>query len=130
MVPDKKSPQSQAVAQKTLLAAKQNIQQARAQVDGRVQALEAQAGARTASDAVLHALRPFFDQQQLPYAKWIMSWDVRGNEPSADAVVSSDRLTAQFRLCVDNHRQPIRVDQLADSVIVHMMKKGLLGKAK
>jgi hypothetical protein len=130
MVPDKKSTQTQGVAQKTLLTAKQTIQQARAQIDGRVQALEAQAGAGTASDAVLAAMRTFFDQNQLPNAKWIMSWDVRGNEPSADAMSASGRLTAQFRCDTTGHRQPVRVDQLADGVVVHMMKKGLLGKAK
>ena len=130
MVPDKKGAQTQGVAQKTLLTAKQTIQQARAQIDSRVQALEASAGAGTASDAVLHALRPFFDHSQLPNAKWIMSWDVRGVRPQADAVAASGRLSAQFRLVADQWRQPIRVDQLADAVIVHMMKKGLLGKAK
>ena len=130
MVPDKKSAQAQGVAQKTLQAAKTAIQQARAQVEGRVSALEAQASAGTANDAVLAALRPFFDHQQLPNAKWIMSWDVRGTEPQADAVATSGRLQAAFRLAVDPYRQPIRVDQLAEAVIVHMMKKGLLGKAK
>ncbi len=130
MVPDKKGAQAQAVAQKTLQAAKTAIQQARAQVEGRVSALEAQASAGTAADAVLAALRPFFDHHQLPNAKWIMSWDVRGAEPQADAVSTSGRLQAAFRLAVDPYRQPIRVDQLAEAVIVHMMKKGLLGKAK
>ena len=130
MVPDKASPQSQSVAQKTLAAAKTSIQQARALVDGRVQALEAQAGAGTASDAVLHALRPFFDHHQLPSTKWIMSWDVRGHEPRADAVATAGRLSASFSLQLDSLRGPIRVGDLADSVVVHMMKKGLLGKAK
>lgn len=130
MVPDKKGAQTQAVAQKIVQTAKQAIQQSRAQIDGRVQALEAQAGAGTTSDAILHALRPFFDHNQLPNAKWIMSWDVRGAEPQGDAMAASGRLTASFRLNIDSVRQPIRVDQLADAVIVHMMKKGLLGKAK
>jgi hypothetical protein len=130
MVPDKKIAQAQGVAQKTLQTAKLAIQQARAQVEGRVSALEAQASASTASDAVLHALRPFFDHHQLPNAKWIMSWDVRGAEPAANAVATSGRLMTTFSLQVDPYRQPIRVDQLAESVIVHMMKKGLLGKAK
>ncbi|HTR54085.1 MAG TPA: hypothetical protein VMJ10_25505 [Kofleriaceae bacterium] len=128
--PDRKSPHAQGVAQKTLQTAKAAIQQVRAQVEGRVQALEAQAGAGTAGDAVLHALRPFFDHHQLPNAKWIMSWDARGNEAAADAVATAGRLQASFRLQVDHFRQPIRVDQLADAVVVHMMKKGLLGKAK
>ena len=79
---------------------------------------------------MLNALRPFFDHNQLPKAKWIMSWDVRGAEPQADAVATAGRLQAQFKLPLEQWRQPIRVDQLADSVIVHMMKKGLLGKAK
>jgi hypothetical protein len=59
-----------------------------------------------------------------------MSWDVRGNEPAADSVMTAGRLTANFRLQVDQFRQPLRVDQLAEGVVVHMMKKGLLGKAK
>lgn len=130
MVLDKQSPQAQGVAQKTLAAAKTNIQQARALVDGRVQALEAQAAAGTASDAVLAALRPFFGHCQLPNTKWIMSWDVRGAEPRADAVATSGRLMASFSLKLDTFRTPIRVGDLADSVVVHMMKKGLLGKAK
>lgn len=130
MVPDKKAMQAQGVATKTLQTAKTALQQARAQVEGRVTALEAQASASTASDAVLHALRPFFDHHQLPNAKWIMSWDVRGAEPVANAVATSGRLMATFTLVPDPYRQPIRVDQLAESVIVHMMKKGLLGKAK
>lgn len=130
MVPDKRAAQAQGVAQKTLQTAKLAIQQARAQVEGRVSALEAQASASTASDAVLHALRPFFDHHQLPNAKWIMSWDVRGAEPVANAVATSGRLMATFSLVVDPYRQPVRVDQLAEAVIVHMMKKGLLGKAK
>src|SRR5687767_4738873 len=91
MVPDKGGAQTQAVAQKIVQGAKTAIQQARAVVDGRVQALEAQAGAGTAADAVLHALRPFFDHHQLPNVKWIYSWDVRGAEPHADAVAASGR---------------------------------------
>ncbi len=130
MVADKKTQQTQGVAQKTLQAAKAAIQQARAVVESRVQALEAQGSARSASDAVLHALRPFFDHCQLPNAKWIMSWDVRGAEARADAMATSGRLTASFTLAIDQFRAPIRVDQLADGVVVHMMKKGLFGGAK
>ena len=127
---DKKSSQATQVAQKTVLAVKQTVQASKGQIESRVSALEAQASASTSSDAVLQALRPFFDHNQLPSAKWIMSWDVRGAEPAADAVMSSGRLTANFRLQVEQFRQPIRVDQLAEGVVVHMMKKGLLGKAK
>jgi hypothetical protein len=129
-LPDKKSAQANQAAQKTLLAAKQLIQVSKGQIESRVSALEAQASASTSSEAVMQALRPFFDHNQLPSAKWIMSWDVRGAEPSADAMMSAGRLIANFRLQVEQYRQPIRVDQLAEGVVVHMMRKGLLGKAK
>ena len=128
MVNDRSS--AQEVAKKTLQGAKLAIAQARTQVEGRVAAADASSLARTAADAVLAALRPFFDHQQLPNAKWIMSWDVRGAEPQADAVATAARLSASFRLQVDSFRAPIRVDQLADAVVVHMMKKGLFGGAK
>jgi hypothetical protein len=130
MAADKKGAHVQAIATKVMQTAKSAIQQSRTQVEGRVQALDAQAGAGTAADAVLHALRPFFNHHQLPNAKWIMSWDVRGHEAQADAVATAGRLQASFKLQVDHYRTAIRVDQLADAVIVHMMKKGLLGKAK
>src|SRR5690348_16866701 len=61
MVPDRKSQQTQTVAQSALNQAKDSIRHARVQLEGRVAALVAQAAAGTASDAVLHALRPFFD---------------------------------------------------------------------
>jgi hypothetical protein len=95
-----------------------------------VHALEAQASAATAADAVLHALRPFFDHHQLPSTRWVYSWDMRGTEARAEATASAARLTAQFVCTVENYRAPIRVGDLAEGVIVHMMKKGLLGKAK
>src|SRR5258705_1778453 len=129
MVPDRKGAQTQTVAQKIVNTAKDAIRLSRTQVEGRVQALEAEAGAGTAADAVLHALRPFFAHHSLPNAKWIMSWDVRGNDVHADAVMTSGRLTASFVLQVDALRNAIRVGALAESVVVHMMKKGLLGKA-
>jgi hypothetical protein len=88
------------------------------------------AAPRTAADALLKALRPFFEEQQLPNAKWIMSWDVRGAEPSANAVATAGRISASFTLAPDPYRAPIRVEQLSDGVIVHMMKKGVFGKAK
>lgn len=129
-VPDRKGAQTQTVAQKILNTAKDSIRLARTQVEGRVQALEAEAAAATAADAVLHALRPFFDHHQLPNTKWIMSWDVRGPDARADAVATAGRLTARFLLQVESMRGPLRVGDLADGVVVHMMKKGLLGKAK
>jgi hypothetical protein len=129
MVADKGA-QTSEVAKRVVQTAKAAIQQARGVVDGRVQALEAQASAGTAADAVRHALRPFFDQHQLPNAKWIYSWDARTGEPRADARATAGRLTASFSCSSDNHKSPIRVGDLAENVIVHMMKKGLLGKAK
>ena len=62
-------------------------------------ALEAQASASTSSEAVMQALRPFFDHNQLPTAKWIMSWDVRGDEPSADAVIRSRPVDRELPTC-------------------------------
>ena len=79
---------------------------------------------------MLKALRPFFEEQQLPNAKWIMSWDVRGAEPSANAVATAGRIAASFQLSPDPYRAPIRVEQLSEGVVVHMMKKGVFGKAK
>ncbi len=91
---------------------------------------EAQASPRNSADAVVQALAPFFNEHQLPKSTWIMSWDVRGNEPSADAVAAAGRIQAAFALAPDPYRAPIRVEQLADGVIVHMMRKGVFGKAK
>ena len=128
---DRRSAQAQAVAQKVVQLARQSIQQARTQVEGRVTALEAQAGAGTAADAVLHALRPFFDHHTLPNTKWTFAWDARGTEATAEGVATAGRLTASFSFAVGGTwRMPVRVDQLAEAVVVHMMKKGLLGKAK
>jgi hypothetical protein len=92
--------------------------------------MEAQAAPKTASDAVLKALRPFFEEHQLPNAKWIMSWDVRGAEPSANAVATAGRIAASFSLVPDPFRAPIRIEQLSEGVVVHMMKRGVFGKAK
>jgi hypothetical protein len=125
-----KANNAQLVAQKLAGAAKSFIAEAKSQVDSRVRQMEAQASGRTSSDSVLKALRPFFDDHQLPKATWIMSWDVRGNEAHADAVATAGRITASFSLTPDPYRGPIRVEQLAEGVIVHMMKKGVFGKAK
>jgi hypothetical protein len=126
----KKPGLTQQVSQKINAGVKTAVAEARRQVEGRVAATEAQAAPKTSADAVLKALRPFFEDQQLPNAKWIMSWDVRGNEPSANAVASAGRISAAFQLAPDPYRAPIRVEQLAEGVIVHMMKKGVFGKAK
>ena len=127
---DKKAAITQTVAQKIAASAKQLIVEAKRQLETRVQQLEAQAGPKTVSDQVLMALRPFFDSHELPKSTWIMSWDVRGTEPSADAVASAGRLAAAFTLSPDPYRAPIRVEQLSEGVVVHMMKKGMFGKAK
>lgn len=125
-----KANSAQLVAQKLAQSAKSFIVEAKSQVDTRVRQMEAQASGRTSADSVLKALRPFFDEHQLPKAVWIMSWDVRGAEAHADAVATAGRIVASFQLTPDPYRGPIRVEQLSDGVIVHMMKKGVFGKAK
>jgi hypothetical protein len=111
-------------------AAQQAVQQARQAVESRVTAMERQASPQTAADSVLEALRPFFDSHQLPKAQWIMSWDVRGVEPRANAIATAGRLVATFELATEPYRGPIRVEQLTDHVVVHMLKRGVFGKAK
>jgi hypothetical protein len=128
---DSKKPSlTQQVSQKITQSVKAAVIEARRQVEGRVAQTDAMAAPKTAADSVLKALRPFFEEQQLPNAKWIMSWDVRGAEPSANAVATAGRISASFTLAPDPYRAPIRVEQLSDGVIVHMMKKGVFGKAK
>jgi hypothetical protein len=127
---NKKPSLTQQVSQKITASVKSAVAEARRQVEGRVAATEALAAPKTSSDAVLKALRPFFESHQLPNAKWIMSWDVRGAEPSANAVASAGRIAASFTLSPEPYRAPIRVDQVSDGVIVHMMKRGVFGKAK
>jgi len=126
----KKPSLTQQVSQKISAGVKTAVTEARRQVEGRVAATEALAAPKTATDAVLKALQPFFEEQQLPNTKWIMSWDVRGAEPSANAVATAGRISARFLLMPDPYRSPIRVDQLSEGVIVHMMKRGVFGKAK
>ncbi|HEY0985609.1 MAG TPA: hypothetical protein VGD80_01105 [Kofleriaceae bacterium] len=127
---NKKPSLTQQVSQKLTVGVKTAVTEARRQVEGRVAQTEALAAARTAADGVIKALRPFFEEQQLPNAKWIMSWDVRGAEPSANAVATAGRISASFALAPDPYRAPIRVEQLCEGVVVHMMKKGVFGKAK
>jgi hypothetical protein len=129
-VDNKKPSLTQQVSQKISAGIKTAVAEARRQVEGRVAQTEAAAAPKTSSDAVLKALKPFFEEQQLPNAKWIMSWDVRGAEPSANAVATAGRISASFSLAPDPYRAPIRVEQLAEGVVVHMMKKGVFGKAK
>jgi hypothetical protein len=121
---------SQQVAQKIGAGVKTAIGEARRQVEGRVAATEALAAPKTSADAVVAALRPFFEEQQLPNARWITSWDVRGAEPSANAVATAGRISASFELSPDPYRAPIRVEQLSEGVVVHMMKRGVFGRSK
>ena len=127
---DKKPNTTSAVAQKVASLAKSSIAEAKTQVEGRVRNAEAQAAPHTCANAVVQALAPFFNEHQLPKSAWIMSWDVRGQEPAADAVAAAGRIQAAFTLAPDPYRAPIRVEQLAEGVIVHMMRKGVFGKAK
>jgi hypothetical protein len=126
----KKPSLTQQVSQKITAGVKTAVAEARRQVEGRVAATDALAAPKTAADAVLKALRPFFEERQLPNSKWIMSWDVRGLEPSANAVATGGRISASFSLAPDPYRAPIRVEQMTDGVVVHMMKRGVFGKAK
>ncbi len=127
---DKKVATTHAVAQKIAQLAKSQISEAKVQVNAHVRGLDGAASPRSAADAIVKALRPFFNEHQLPNTQWIMSWDVRGGEPQAAAVGTAGRITASFVLAPEPYRAPIRVDQLSDGVIVHMLKKGVFGKAK
>jgi hypothetical protein len=128
---DKQKPSlTQQVSQKITSGIKAAVQEAKRQVEGKVAQTEAAAAPKTATDAVMKALRPFFEEQQLPNAKWIMSWDVRGSEAAANAVATAGRISASFSLAPDPYRAPIRVEQMCEGVVVHMMKKGVFGKAK
>jgi hypothetical protein len=127
---DKKPTVTGQLATKLGTTIKQSIAETKKQLESRVASVEAQASPKTSADAVIRALDEFFAQHQLPKAQWIMSWDVRGNEPQADAIATCGKLQAAFSLSLEQFRGPIRVEQLADGVVVHMMKKGVFGKAK
>ena len=120
----------QGLAQKISAAAKQTITATKQQLDQKVAQYENAAAPSTVAAAVLKGLGSFFAEHQLPNSRWIMSWDVRGAEATAHAIATAGKLAAQFSLATDNWRQPIRVDQLAEGVVVHMMKRGVFGKAK
>jgi hypothetical protein len=128
--PDKKPGVTQTVAQRIAAGAKQAVAEARQQLENRVRQLENQALPNTVGDAIVKALRPFFDAHQLPKSAWIMSWDVRGAEPAADAVCTAGRISAAFALSPEPFRTPIRCETLSEGVVVHMMRKGVFGKAK
>jgi hypothetical protein len=129
---DKKPPTSitAQLADKLGATVKATIADSKKQIEARIAQTEAQAAPRTAADGVVKALGPFFEVHTLPKTAWIMSWDARGTEVAADAVATAGRLAASFSLAVDSYRSPIRVDTLAEAVVVHMMRKGMFGKAK
>ncbi|MEO7092291.1 MAG: hypothetical protein ABI175_03505, partial [Polyangiales bacterium] len=81
LLPGPKPSLTQQVAQKIAATTKQTIADTKKQIDARVLQHESAAMPKTSSEAVTKALRPFFDEYQLPKAAWIMSWDVRGAEP-------------------------------------------------
>jgi len=102
------------------------VTDARRQVESRVTATESLAAA-DGRRRRHQALRPFFESQQLPNAKWIMSWDVRGTShpptrrhrrPDLRDIPPPPIRTAR----------PIRVEQLSDGVIVHMRRRAGVGK--
>jgi hypothetical protein len=126
----KNATQVLAAVQKIAATHKQVLAAARQGVEQRVAQIENSASPKSVADGIVAALRAFFDAHQLPNAQWIMSWDVRGAEPHAHAIATAGKLAAAFSLAPDPWRAPIRVDQLTDGVIMHMMKKGVFGKAK
>ncbi len=118
------------LADKLVGTVKATIADTKKQIEARIAQTDGQAAPRTAADGVVKALGAFFEAHTLPKAVWIMSWDARGAEVAADAVATAGRLAASFSLAVDSYRAPIRIDTLAEAVVVHMMKKGMFGKAK
>ena len=60
-----------------------------------------------------------------------MSWDVlRGSAVQADAQATAGKLVAMFSLGIESFLAPIQVQTVADAIVVHMMKRGVFGKAK
>src|ERR1043165_4322964 len=90
---DSKKPSlTQQVSQKITASVKAAVIDARRQVEGRVAQTDAMAAPKTAADPVLKALRPFFEDQQLPNPKGLLAWDCRGAEPAANAVATAGRI--------------------------------------
>lgn len=129
---ERKQSPTTAVADKLAATAKAALAESRRQIDARTHQLDSAALGKTAADAIVRALAPFFEAHQLPTSTWIVSWDARGAEVAADAQASSGKLVAMYSLTPDPYRAPIRVDTLpgAEAIVVHMMKKGMFGKAK
>ncbi len=131
LLPDKKiAGATHQVAEKLTAAAKGAVAEARRQVEGRITQLETAAAPKTSTDGIVRALAPFFEGHELPKSTWIMSWDARGAAVQADARATAGKIVAMFSLGIESFAQPIRVETIAEAVIVHMMKRGVFGKAK
>ncbi|MEZ4359079.1 MAG: hypothetical protein R3B48_02790 [Kofleriaceae bacterium] len=122
---------AQATAHKIVSATKQSVAAVRSQIEGRTRQMLADAEPRNVADRVQAALATFFERAELPRTQWVLGWDCRGAAPRAEAVATCGRLSASFNLDVSGvWQQPIRNDQFAQDVIVHLVRKRTFGKAK
>jgi hypothetical protein len=121
----------QSTAQKIVAATKQSVAVVRNQLEGRARAMLAEAEPRNVADLVQAAMVPFFERAELPGTTWVTSWDARGATALAEAVSTAGRLSAAFTLDLSGPwHQPIRNEQFASEVIVHLVRKRTFGKAK
>ncbi len=122
---------AQATAHKIVAATKQSVTAVKNQIEGRARALLADAEPRTAADRVQTAMAPFFERAELPGTTWVSSWDGRSATARAEGVSTSGRLQAAYTLDLSGMwQQPLRNEQLATEVIVHLVRKRTFGKAK
>jgi hypothetical protein len=122
---------AQSTALKIIAATKQSVIAVRGQVESRARALLTEAEPRNVADRVQSALAPFFERAELPNTGWVLSWDARTTAARADATSTSGRLVAVYSLDVSGlWQQPIRNDQFATEIIVHLIRKRTFGKAK
>lgn len=122
---------AQATASKIIAATKQSVSAVRGQVESRARALLAEAAPSTVAERVQAALASFFERVELPGTKWTLAWDVRGSAPRAEATATAGKLGAAFSLDLGGQwAAPLRNDQLASDVIVHLVRKRTFGKAK
>jgi hypothetical protein len=122
---------AQATALKIVAATKQSVNAVRNQIEGRARALLAEAEPRNVADRVQSAMAPFFERAELPGTTWVTSWDGRGAIAHAEAVSTSGRLSAAFTLDLSGPwQQPIKNEQFASEVILHLVRKRTFGKAK
>jgi hypothetical protein len=122
---------AQATALKIVAATKQSVSAVRSQVEGRTRTMLAEAEPRNVADRVQSALAAFFERAELPGTQWVLAWDARNNSARAEASASCGRLAATFGLDIAGlWQQPIRNDQFAADVVVHLVRKRTFGKAK